>query len=239
LNAKDKETLVMTDEVNFNCEKAIREEISKAGINSLDGLISQLGNLSLSQLQHEDYLFMVAESTFQSSKPHKPPEMNLVVDGESHEPSVITQFNGHALYSTPGLNSKGDPTLYSFTTLKALNEHLRTARGTNELGTNNPDALPELSYYFEHSYAKGDWLQNGPGRAWSNLTRVGRGILRLGDWNDIISSVDWCRWDVSLYEHANYGGSQLYLRAGRTYYDLSKFGWNDRASSTVNWGRRL
>lgn len=229
----------MSNRTKMDCERAIREELSKAGCESLDALISQLANLSLSQLHQEDYLFMVAESTSESSKPHKPPEMNLVIDGERHEPSVITQFNGRALYSTPGLDSKGDPTLYSFTTLKSLNAHLITTRGIGDIVTSFPDYLSELSYYFENSNADGDRLQNGPGRAWSDLTRVGRGIFRLGDWNDIISSVDWCRWDISLYEHINYGGSQLYLRAGRTYDNLEEFGWNDRASSTVNWGRRF
>jgi hypothetical protein len=218
-------------------EKTIWKTLTEAGISSLDTLVSQLASSSLSRLHHEDYLFMIADSGPESSKPHQPPKMNLLIDGKRHEPSMITEFNGRALYSTPGVDSNGDPVLYSFTTLTSLNDHLRTAR--HDIGTSNPDSLPELSYYFEHTDGQGDWLQNGPSRAWRDLTRVPRGVLGFGDWNDIISSVDWCRWDISLYEHINYGGSQLYLPAGRTYYHLDQFGWNDRASSVVNWGRRF
>lgn len=226
-------------------EKTVRETLAEAGIDSLDALVSRLAGSSLSRLHHEDHLLMVAEGVWRSHhgseslKPHQPPKMNLLIDGERHEPSVITEFNGSALYSTPGVDSKGDPVLYSFTTLASLNDHLVTAR--HDIGTSNPDSLPDLSYYFEHNDGQGDWLQNGPGRAWRDLTRVPRGILGLGDWNDIISSVDWCRWDISLYEDINYqpSASQLYLPAGRTYYHLDQFGWNDRASSTVNWGRRF
>jgi len=170
--------------------------------------------------------------------------MNLVIDGQQHEPSVISQFNGQALYSTPGVDAKGEETLYSFTSLDALRERLsahsqRNSISARDIATSNPDSLPELSYYFEDATQQGDYLQNGPGRAWQDLTRVNRGFLHLSDWNDVISSVDWCRWDISLYSDINYGGSQLYLPAGQTYDDLGRYGWNDVASSTVNWGQRF
>ena len=226
-------------------EKSVRQALTEAKIDSLDTLVSHLVDLSTRQLRDEDHLLMIGGGSSESTKPHQPPEMNLVIDGEQHAPSVITQFNGRALYSTPGVDSNGDPVLYSFTTLSSFNDHLTTARHQflkvrfELVETSNPDTLSDLSYYYEHDSGEGDWLQNGPGRAWRDLTRVRRGFGGFGDWNDIISSVNWCRWDISLYEHVGYGGSILYLPAGRTYPNLRRFGWNDRASSTVNWGRRF
>jgi hypothetical protein len=100
-----------------------------------------------------------------------------------------------------------------------------------------PDSLPEQAYFYEHMNGDGDVLSLSPGYAYRDLTRTGRGWF--GNWNDVISSVSWCRWDISLYEHVNYGGAQLWLRAGCNYPYLAGFGWNDRASSIVNWGRRF
>lgn len=162
--------------------------------------------------------------------------MQVVIDGETNAPEVVHEFDGRALHSTPGTDSRGEAVLYCFTSMEGLSEHL-VAAPRHDIGTTNPDSLSELSYYYEHDDAGGDWLQNGPARAWRDLTRVQRGLF--GNWNDIISSVNWCRWDISLYEHINYGGSQLYLPAGKTYFHLSRYGWNDRASATVNWGRRF
>jgi len=223
-------------------EREILAALAAEGIESLEALASRLA--SLDRVQTDESLLSAismnhagAEST--TTVRHRPPEARLVVDGQRLEPSEIAQFDGTALHSTPGLDSKREPTLFSFTTAEALMNHLASARGSDDIGTTNPDSLSDLSYYYSDDSARGDWLQNGPGRAWRDLSRVGRGIFHAGDWNDVISSVNWCRWDVSLYEHANYGGSQLYLRAGRTYFHLSEWGFNDRASSTVNWGRRF
>ncbi|GAA1518766.1 hypothetical protein GCM10009827_037490 [Dactylosporangium maewongense] len=261
----------MTTTAQNRVESEIRNSLSESGIDSLDALVRRLASSPAAQPAHEDYLPMTEESDRNSSpeeprppKPHRPPEMNLVIDGEHHDPAVIAEFNGRALYSTPGFDAKREPTLYSFTTRASLHDHLvntrydtlrnarpETARrrngavltGADDIGTSNPDSLPEISYYFEHESRQGDWLQNGPGRGWSNLKLVGRGFLNLGDWDNIISSVDWCRWDVSLFDWPGFRGgalpnSELYLRAGRTTYHLSELGWNDRASCTANWGIR-
>ncbi|MDF3313695.1 hypothetical protein P3H15_53485 [Rhodococcus sp. T2V] len=238
---------------------ALKQTLTEAGVTSIEALVEKYTAKRETQLFVEDRLSFVASGARQldeavAPKPHTPPEMNLTIDGESHDPAVITELDGRPLYSTPGIDSKGDPVLHSFTSPAGMFEHLANTpwephasfpsnsdRAAGDIGTTNPDSLPALSYYFENAYKGGDWLQNGPGRAWRDLRRVPRGIFHLGDWNDIISSVDWCRWDISLYEHPGYQptASQLYLRAGRTYYYLAEFGWSDKASSTVNWGQRF
>lgn len=225
-----------------SAEKEVLAALAVEGIDSLDALARRVATLD--RVPDDEPLLSAfvpggRGPVSAAALEHRPPEANLVVDGERLEPAAITEFNGTALYSTPGFDGKREPTLYSFTTPSALTEHLISARGWDDIGTSNPDSLSDLAYYYSNDSGGGDWLQNGPARAWRDLSKVGRGILHLGNWNDVISSVNWCRWDISLYANANYQGSQLYLRAGRTYFHLSEWGWNDRASSTVNWGRRF
>ncbi len=120
----------------------------------------------------------------------------------------------------------------------SLSTGVSSARGEH-ICQSPPDALPEQACFFEHVNEEGDIICLPPNRAYADLTRVSRGFLGTGDWNDFISSVSWCRWDVSLFEHIHYGGSQLWLRAGCTTPNLVELGWNDRASAIVNWGRRF
>lgn len=105
-----------------------------------------------------------------------------------------------------------------------------------------PYNLPEQVCFFSDIHENGDVICLAPGRAYPDLTGVGRTkvLWWYSDfWNDVISSVSWCRWDVTLYEHTNYGGSQLWLPAGCNTPNLVELGWNDRASSVVNWGQRF
>lgn len=173
---------------------------------------------------------------------HRIPDCAFTIDGEAHDGSVIRELDGRVIHFAADLDAHGEPVLRAFTSRDLLTDHLRdhplVPSAFEETGTSNPDSLSPVSRYFEHHELGGDVLSNNPDRAWSDLTRVRRGFLGTGDWNDLISSVDWCRWDVSLFEHVNFGGSELYLRAGRTYGHLAALGWNDRASSTVNWGFR-
>lgn len=208
--------------------------------NTVDAVIAQLSSRSAHGFAQED---AVAGAKLLSPMPppplrHQPAHMLWTLDGERHEPTVVNELDGQALYSTPAMDSTGEPMLHSFTTLEGLRTFLST-EAAGDIGTTNPDSLSGVSRYFEHAGFSGDTLSNNPGYTWRDLTQVRRGFLGLGNWNDIITGVDWCRWDISLYEHVNYGGSQLYLRAGRTYNNISEFGWNDRASATVNWGRRF
>jgi len=185
---------------------------------------------------------------------HRAPQVPLVLDGEVLEdPQEITEHNGKPLYYTP-LRTRAGIALAAFTDPQAMiSESSKLARriaegsipaATSEhICTSNPDSLGERVQFFEHINESGDTFGlNGthggaPGEAFSDLTEVGHGLF--GDWNDVISSVSQLRWDVSLFEHINFKGSQLWLRGGCNTPNLVPLGWNDRASSVVNWGRRF
>ncbi|GAB3982274.1 hypothetical protein V1634_26915 [Plantactinospora veratri] len=223
--------------------ESVREALADAGIESFDAMVEKLASATPRLLQDSPVPLMRADDGESlpppppPPQPHRPPHMMVMIDGELNEPQAVREFDGRPLYSTPGVDVRKNPVLYSFTSMEGLHRHLGTL-GWDDIGTTNPDSLPEYSVYSEHDSQGGDSLTNRPGYGWRDLSRVPRGFLGTGDWNDIISSVNWCRWDISLWEHAGWTGSTLYLRAGRTYYHLSEYGWNDRASSTVNWGRR-
>ncbi|MYV39426.1 hypothetical protein GT030_11220 [Streptomyces sp. SID1328] len=227
-------------------ETQVRQNLEELGIDSFDAMVNRLA-ATAPWITHEDEIAMIANAQGddqQTPRPHTPPEMQVVIDGEVNEPEAVREFNGQALYSTPGLNGKGDEeVLYMFTSLEGLKDHMvrdhSVAARHADIGTSNPDSLSVDSHYYENDDLGGDWLQNGPGRGWSDLSKVHRGFLGLGNWDNIISSVDWCRWHITLFDGANWGGSRLELPAGRTRYHLRDFGWNDRTSATVNWGRRF
>ncbi len=185
---------------------------------------------------------------------HRPPGIPLVLDGKLlKNPEEITSYNGTPLYYTP-LSSHSGLALGAFTSrdkMIAEAKHLAASLAENILqpqfepiGVTNPDHLPEQVCFFEHINEEGDVLCLPPRSACPDLTRVGRSKLLwwyTNDWNDVISSVSLCRWDVTLFEHINFGGSQLWLPAvaAHNYRSLVELGWNDRTSSIVNWGQRI
>jgi hypothetical protein len=174
---------------------------------------------------------------------HRVPNIPLFLDGEFLEdPQEITQRNGQPLHYTL-LRIRGGIALAAFTDRQAMiSESSRlaskmttesnTADTSEHICTSNPDSLGERVQFFEHINESGDTIGLNAGRAYPDLTRVSHGLF--GDWNDTISSVSWCRWDVSLFSDINYGGSELFLQRGCNTPDLGV--WGDDASSVVNWG---
>jgi hypothetical protein len=176
----------------------------------------------------------------------------MALDGRMlQDPEELSAYNGKPLYYTP-VRSNAGLALAAFTSRDRMFAEAKEIRGrlsevavqaqSEHICTSNPDSLPEQARFFEHVGEHGDIRSLPPSRAYPDLTRVGRkkvGWWYTTDWNDVISSVSWCRWDVSLYEHINYGGSQLWLPAGCNTPNLVQLGWNDRASAIVNWGRRF
>jgi hypothetical protein len=85
-------------------ENNIRNAITQEGIDSLDALVRRLASSSLARFHNEDRLFMVAEVMWRTGpdsalpKPHRPPEMDLFIDGERSEPSKVSEFNGRVVY---------------------------------------------------------------------------------------------------------------------------------------------
>jgi hypothetical protein len=233
----------MTDQLDLT---DLRRELDSAGISDLDGLLRRLRADGIgAEPTAEEVLAAAGPEAAPSSaaKPMQEPAVDLIIDGDRHDAGVYAELSGRGLLYTPGVDARREPVLYGFTDPAGLTEHLAVAEPlavemAGDIGTSNPDSLSGVSRYFEHAGQGGDQLGNNPGRSWRDLTQVRRGFLGLGNWNDVISSVDWCRWDLMLYEHVGYGGARLFLRAGRTYNQLSDFGWNDVASATANFGTR-
>jgi hypothetical protein len=186
---------------------------------------------------------------------HRFPSVPLLLDGQTvPDADALRVHDGRPLYYTPLRNGKA-LALAAFTSrerMMAQAWHLRAALPATQpaaasagrfeaICTTNPDSLPDQVCFYEDIGEAGDVKCLAAGRAYPNLLQVGRvkvGWWYTSDWNDVISSVAWCRWDVTLYEHINYGGSQLFLPAGCNTPNLVELGWNDRASSVVNWGTR-
>jgi len=233
----------MTDQLDLT---DLRRELDSAGISDLDGLLHKLRADGVgAEPPSEEVLTDAGPGAVPTAgpKPMQTPAVDLIIDGDRHDARVYAELAGRGLTYAPGVDAQREPVLYGFSTPTGLTEHLAAAEPlafemAGDIGTTNPDSLSGVSRYFEHAGQGGDQLSNNPGRAWRDLTQVRRGFLGLGNWNDIISSVDWCRWDLMLYEHVGYGGARLFLRAGRTYNQLSDFGWNDVASATGNFGTR-
>lgn len=183
---------------------------------------------------------------------HRPTRLLVAVDGQPlDKPEAIASYNGTPLYYTP-LHQDSGLALVAFTSRTLmLAEAKRQAEQLAQRGVQPafehicqqpPYNLPEQACFYEHINQGGAWLCVPPGKAYSDLTRVGRTKVVVGYtsyWNDVISSVSWSRWHVSLYENIRYGGSELLLPAGCNTPDLGVLGWNDRASSLVNWGERF
>ena len=179
---------------------------------------------------------------------HRVPRVPLCVNGTILKDSRdITKYNGRPLYYTP-LRTRSGIALAAFTDWKAMiSESTTMARTITEAATpadehscqQPPDSLPDQVIFYENINESGDTISLPGARAYSDLTKEHRGFLNLGNWNDTISSVSWCRRDVSLFWNINYGGSQLWLPAGCNTPNLVDLGWNDEASAIVNWGQRF
>lgn len=94
---------------------------------------------------------------------------------------------------------------------------------------------------WEHANYQGGRLRINANQTCRDLTKIGRGFLGLGDWNDIASSVRADGATVLLYEHINSAGDALpVIPSDYTYTfidNLETAGWNDRVSSVKNFGK--
>ncbi|MCC6287938.1 MAG: hypothetical protein IT249_08635 [Chitinophagaceae bacterium] len=99
---------------------------------------------------------------------------------------------------------------------------------------------PPITYsqvqMFEDADYSGDWFWLDAHYMWTDLTEVSRGGWFGGDWNDEISSLSSTYATCVYCEHTNLQGSTLFLGPNSPTPHLSKFGWNDRISSVVNYG---
>ncbi|OEJ93569.1 hypothetical protein [Streptomyces thermolilacinus] len=176
----------------------------------------------------------------------------LVLDGEpvEDEERMHADLAG-PLHLTP-LGRGNDTVLAAFTDRALMLEAVRRvdtayeeltpeqaerARASFEkICVSNPTALDARVCFFEDAGEQGDVKCLGPGLGYPNLSRLSRGFLGTRNWNDVISSLSWCRFDVSLFDAFDWQGNEFFAPKGCTTPDLSRFGWGDRTASIVNWG---
>ncbi|MFF8370062.1 hypothetical protein ACF05W_14605 [Streptomyces lydicus] len=111
-------------------------------------------------------------------------------------------------------------------------------RPREHICTSNPDSLEDIVRFWEDANESGDIRSVGPGLGYADLSRLHRGFLGTQNWNNIISSLSWCRFDVSLFDLTGFdaSGGEFFAPKGCNTPDLAPLGWNDRASSIANWG---
>jgi hypothetical protein len=180
---------------------------------------------------------------------HRVPRVPVFVDGVLLKgPHEITRYNGSPLYYTP-LRTPSSLALAAFTKWeRMLAEAPMLTRGL-VLGetvipaeshcAEPPDSLPEQVFFYEDADESGDSLSLQPNFYYPDLSDVRHGFLGLGNWDHIISSLSWCRWDVFMWDGPNGTGSAIWLPAGCNTPNLDVFGWNDRARTIFNGGGRL
>ncbi|MEU1287483.1 hypothetical protein [Kitasatospora sp. NPDC005856] len=161
------------------------------------------------------------------------PEIPIVLNGEVVED--LEQFNAtmrsQALYTTR-LSDGGAVALGAFTDRTAMLSEARSMDTDVALDF----GLPTFTRVWEDANEGGDRLELEHGFHWPNLVNVPRGFLHTQNWNDIISSVSVCAFDVDLFWDINLSGADFFVPAGTRIPDLTPFGWNDAVSSFICWG---
>jgi hypothetical protein len=200
---------------------------------------------------------------------HRPPKMAFVASGVEYDPSDIRRFDGHELCFVPSwrrgmpyLEVFEDKAFIKNWLRLDYASRLARAFGKTVIKRQSPipgakmdepgQELPPPTQgsvgddphkadlkMWEHAGHHGDRLVLAPGWGYPDLTRVGRGFLDFGDWNDIISSV-YCpgQTEAGFWEHINYEGSMVVYWSTSAYAqgNLTYMGWNDRISSVQHWG---
>jgi hypothetical protein len=79
------------------------------------------------------------------------------------------------------------------------------------------------------------WLRGN--KQVADLTKFSRGIFGLGDWNDVISSLQTNGATLILFTDINYQDDDaLLVMPHWIYASLGLYGWDDRVSSIKNFG---
>ncbi|MFF4675070.1 hypothetical protein ACFY1C_35815 [Streptomyces sp. NPDC001279] len=161
------------------------------------------------------------------------PEVPVVLDGEVFEDleRLNAMTRNQALYTTR-LSDGGAVALGVFTDRAGM---LSVAHPM-DTDTALDFGLPTFTRVWEDANEGGDRLELEHGFHWPNLLDVPRGFLHTQNWNDIVSSVSVCAFDVSLFWDINLSGPEFFVPAGTRIPDLNAFGWNDAVSSFICWG---
>lgn len=161
------------------------------------------------------------------------PEVPVVLDGEVVEDleRLNVAMRTQALPTTR-LSEAGAVALGVFTDRTAMLSEAQRM----DTETIADFGLPTFTRVWENGNEGGDRLELEHGFHWPNLLNVPRGFLHTQDWNDIISSVSVCQFDVSLFADINLQGPEFFVPAGNRIPDLTPFGWNDAVSSFICFG---
>lgn len=105
-------------------------------------------------------------------------------------------------------------------------------------GINPGSEVPSLiaRFYVDPNW-EGDstWLRGN--KQVADLTKFSRGIFGLGDWNDVISSLQTNGATLILFTDINYQDDDaLLVMPHWIYASLGLYGWDDRVSSIKNFG---
>lgn len=192
---------------------------------------------------------------------HTPPLVPFVLNGTLYDPEDINRFDGRELHLVAG-SSRDEVVAFDDravvarfweqTYVAAMAGTLAGARRRDvasqdgtfadagpERWTGSWHAWPDCdegrgAYYYSDSGPEwGDTLYCPPNRGYPQLSRVCRGFLCTGDWNDVISACQgWEIYVIAMYEHKDWGGSSY---TGWNQSQLNWLGWNDRASGVACW----
>ena len=193
---------------------------------------------------------------------HRVPHVPVLVNGTLYDPPDIRRFDGVELHFVPAddhlLAIDDRSVIANLWQTSYLSSALESYQyGGYDTGVGPQIVIPtvpmepggELPPYnpggssgeggsgtllFEHVNFDGDWLTLPKNKAYYDLTEVGKDFLGLGDWNDVISSVQMYTTTMCvLFEHVHRGGASLTLHGGTE--NLVAWGWNDRVSSVETW----
>ncbi|MBT2490686.1 hypothetical protein J7E96_19630 [Streptomyces sp. ISL-96] len=173
------------------------------------------------------------------------PDVPVVLDGEVVEDLERMKAEATGPLSMTRLAYGSSLALGAFTDREAMlaevgrmypdAEH-RSLVALEAVCTQPPDSLPTRVCFFEDADEQGDIKCLEAGFGYKNLSNVHRGFLLTQNWNDVISSLSQCRFDVSLFDAFDWTGNEFFAPKGCNTPNLARFGWGDRAASIVNWG---
>ncbi|MBC2908131.1 hypothetical protein [Streptomyces cupreus] len=158
------------------------------------------------------------------------PQVPVVLDGEVVDD--LEQLNAALPLNFTRLSYEGSVALGAFTDRKAMLSEVRRMNGD----TRGDFGLPSHTRVWEDGNEGGDRLELEAGFHWRDLTRVPRGFLHTQNWNDIISSVSVCAFNVELFDDIHLSGARFFIDRHNRIPDLTPFGFNDRTSSFINYG---
>jgi hypothetical protein len=84
---------------------------------------------------------------------------------------------------------------------------------------------------FDDDNWRGNWFWLARGFIWKDLTKVHRGGLFGGVWNDAITSLARTNGTCFYHEHVQLQGDLLIVKPFQDVANLTQSGWNDRISS--------